>query len=174
MRPEAILGVDPGVACTGLAIVGGRAPSMGAVRGSLKTLEGTIWRVGEAVKAMEFDHLAVEVPQVYYRRDERDPNDLIPVALIAGACIRAAQEKGRPFSWHLPRQWKGTMDGDVFAARILVSLPPAHRAELERLHLPKKLQHNVLDAYALALWAREREAARAALADRMAIDAARP
>lgn len=171
MTPEAILGVDPGVACTGLAIVGARSPTMAAVRGSLKTLEGTIWRVGEAVKAMEFDHLAIEVPQIYYRRDERDPNDLIPVALIAGACIRAAQEKGRPFSWHLPRQWKGTMDGDVFAARILVSLPPAFRAELERLKLPKGQRHNVLDAYGLALWARERERARAALAERLGHDA---
>lgn len=50
-----------------------------------------------------------------------------------------------------PRDWKGTIDGDIMAARIKASLPADVRDRLPKL--AKSVEHNMLDAIGLGQWA---------------------
>src|SRR5689334_13705299 len=92
----------------------------------------------------------IELPQIY-KRMKGDPNDLVTVAAIAG---RARQAIG----WHscdfiAPRLWKGTLDGDLMAVRIVKALTEEER----RVYfdatdpLPESVRHNVADAIGIVL-----------------------
>lgn len=84
--------------------------------------------------------LAIEIPQVYEKR-KTDPNDLISLALMAGAFAGRAVE----VTTYLPRIWKGQVPKHIMTRRIKKKLSPE---EMTRVELPsaRSLQHNVWDA----------------------------
>lgn len=88
-------------------------------------------------------HLACEVPQIY-PQSKADPNDMIPVALLAGALIgyfSAAFVK-----MPRPREWKGQVPKAIHNARTLAKLTDDERA------LCAGHSHDELDAVGIGLW----------------------
>lgn len=94
------------------------------------------------------DHMVIEIPQVYPKGAGKgeDPNDLIQVALSAGACASACTS----VEYVYPGTWKGQVPKAIHHARIASAMTDAMRAAVARV--PGNLQHNVLDAIALGMW----------------------
>lgn len=67
--------------------------------------------------------LVVEFPRAYGRNTSTDPNDLIRVALVAGAII----ERCQPIELHMPtpQEWKGQVPKNIHHMRIEKALSAA-------------------------------------------------
>ncbi|QSQ10774.1 hypothetical protein [Myxococcus landrumensis] len=97
--------------------------------------------------------VASECPQVYTAgKSKGDPNDLIELAGVVGrvaGALGATSERS-----YLPREWKGTLDGDVMVERIKARVDERPHEHL-RVQLPraKDKQHNVWDAVGIGLHA---------------------
>lgn len=95
--------------------------------------------------------VASECPQVYTAgKSKGDPNDLIELAGVVGRVageLRATSERS-----FLPREWKGTLDGDVMVERIKARLGELPHEHL-RVQLPRAQDkhHNVWDAVGIGL-----------------------
>lgn len=89
-----------------------------------------------------------EKPMIY-RGGKADPDDLIEVAIGLGYMIGML----RPVVVRkiLPRQWKGTVNKTVFTERIRARLSPKEIELMSIIGLPKKTEHNVLDAIGLLM-----------------------
>lgn len=95
--------------------------------------------------------LIIERPQVYPHAKLRgDPNDLIDVALTAGAVFAMALIPYADFV--RPRVWKGTRPKNIQCAAIEAALRPHERHVLDRCGLPSHKRHNVVDAIGIGLW----------------------
>lgn len=94
--------------------------------------------------------LVVEVPRVYPAANQKgDQNDLISVALVAGAC--AGGIAAEDVVTYYPREWKGTMDGDALIENYVK--PGINPGEAKAVILPraKGLAHNVWDSVGIGL-----------------------
>lgn len=156
------IGIDPGVHACGLGIVMGTE----LVYASLVRATGEAYHRPEllgalvaqeiakcAINAGRTGRIVIEYPQSYVAGSQKgDQNDLIRLALVAGACGGALEAHGRgPVEFIYPRVWKGTTDADVFTKRIEKRLEVS---ELPRIMpCPESLRHNVLDGIGIALWA---------------------
>lgn len=106
-------------------------------------------------------HVLIEYPQAYQPgQQDGDQNDLLRVALVAGACGGAIRSRfaHATIEYVLPRNWKGTIDADVFTNRIAGRLEPSEERAIIRC-IPS-LMHNVYDGIGLALHAAGRMARR--------------
>ncbi len=148
---DTFLAVDPSTRATGWALfVVGRLNACGLIRAS-DSLE-MIAAVGRELPA-GFTGI-IELPQIYRQRQQKgDPNDLIHVAAVAGAC--AAKCKASRFI--LPRTWKGTVPKSIDNARTLKALTAQESAVLQGVEIPAFLVDNVLDAIGLGLWETKRK-----------------
>jgi hypothetical protein len=92
------------------------------------------------------DIVVIEMPKVYPNGRAR-PNDLMTLACIVGRY----QERYRNAKQHLvyPRNWKGSIDGDIMSARIKAALTPHEQG----LAATFKFDHNMLDAIGMGKWA---------------------
>lgn len=98
--------------------------------------------------------VVLEYPQTYDGRAAKgDANDLISLALVAGAIFARTDE---PTRLVLPREWKGQVPKknqhgeNPIEQRARGKLSPL---ELSRVVLPqKKLRHNVWDSVGIGLW----------------------
>lgn len=150
-----LLAVDPGLNAGWALFRLGKLVACGLYRGK---------HVAETVEAIQqdpfydLDTLVVERPQAYSAlKSKADPNDLITLALVAGAAIGA-------HGWHhlrtpSPAEWKGQTPKEIHHPRILAALAPAELEILELVKAPASLQHNVRDAVGLGLWAHGRRTA---------------
>lgn len=96
--------------------------------------------------------LAIEVPQVYHQSKLKgDPNDLIDIALVAGAvATRVAAYHGGVTTTYRPQAWKGSTPKKVMVERIKAKLS----AEEHLRVVPPRaaaLAHNVWDAVGIGL-----------------------
>jgi hypothetical protein len=96
----------------------------------------------------------IEIPQVYTQNKLKgDPNDLIQLALVAGALgsLTHTDDLRNRFITYLPRQWKGQTPKKTMNKRVQGRLS---REELERVELPRaeSLQHNVWDAIGIGMY----------------------
>lgn len=113
------------------------------------------WRDGVAGSS-KFDGddvLVAEWPQVYPgpRGRGKDPNRAIlplcgVVAHVSGMLPAYVQRVQ-----YLPREWKGSIDGDAFTARIYGRLSPQELAIVNAV-TPAGLRHNAADAVGLGLF----------------------
>ncbi|WP_141592263.1 hypothetical protein [Myxococcus sp. AB056] len=96
--------------------------------------------------------VASECPQVYTAgKSKGDPNDLIELAGVVGRVVgELSATSERSF---LPREWKGTLDGDVMVERIKARLGERPQEHL-RVQLPRAQDkhHNVWDAVGIGLY----------------------
>lgn len=116
-------------------------------------------RCAEALAGSEIDHLIVESQQIYHGSRE-NPNDLLPVAHTAGACLVAVSATRKTLV--KPRDWTVGVPKDVRIERAkkaaacgqgLLSAKIASRIEGIT---PRSLRHNVWDAVLLNVWAWDR------------------
>ena len=91
--------------------------------------------------------IVCEVPQVYkLGLSKGDPEDLIAVAVTAGACLSLSKVSMAV----KPHMWKSNIDKKVHNARTLQDLSGEALRMLTKVKRSK--QHNVLDALALGQW----------------------
>jgi len=157
------INIDPGVKCAGVAVFeGGELATAWLSEGT--DWMNTAWRIVQDLygrypyEILYESDLVVEVPQVYTQNKLKgDPNDLISVALVAGAIAgQMSQDQDRIITTYLPHQWKRQVPKDIMIKRIQGSLSGEER---DRVELPKqkKLQHNVWDAIGIGLYHERRE-----------------
>jgi hypothetical protein len=102
--------------------------------------------------------LVVEVPRIYPGSREIDPNRIVTLARTAERWICSFRAAGvHRIREVFPRDWKGTIDGEIFCRRILKRLTPDELARVppekprRQGGLPKSLRHNAIDAVGLGL-----------------------
>ena len=149
-----LVAIDPGVKAAGVALFeDGELASAWLSRG--KTWTETARAVRLAVEnrlpleIIRDCHAAIEKPQVYRTEFLKgDPNDLIDVALMAGAAVSGFDPKH--VKSYLPKEWKGQVPKAVMTKRIKGWLS---KEEHERVELPKAgtLRHNVWDAVGIGV-----------------------
>lgn len=156
-----ILAVDPGISprnATGIALFDRRLYMAGVVRADPKLvgidaqadLADRIRHVVEAHGVRTLDALILEWPQVYPHERNVNPNtSLLPLAGLAGHVSASFRCSRRVI--YTPREWKGSIPGDVFTQRILDRLDPPERAIVDAV-MPAGLRHNAIDAVGLALF----------------------
>lgn len=155
--------IDPGVRDVGVAAWEDDGLLYGAwlVRSKREGWNALPHKIVECVEGtfLDIDEIVVEVPQVYVQRKLKgDPNDLIMVAVSAGAMAMALQNQYEEARIHLlrPSDWKGQTPKDISIERIKAQLT---LYEQSRVSLPsaKTLQHNVWDAVGIGLhWHRRK------------------
>jgi hypothetical protein len=97
--------------------------------------------------------VVIELPQIYGRRDERDPNDLIMVTVTVGRIVQVFGGDAQPAELVWPHDWKGTVPKEIMLKRIVARLDENEREILEAANAPRSLRHNVIDAAGLGIWA---------------------
>jgi crossover junction endodeoxyribonuclease RuvC len=148
-----VIGVDPGVAATGLAVVvGGSGGAAGVVTaGTVRTLPGTaeperLRRVFGAVAEAIRDHRprAVAVERLMWGRNV---GSAMSVARASGVVLLAAAEAAVPVFEYAPLEIKLAVTGNGAAGK------PDVRRALERLHGVADLptEPDAIDAVAVAL-----------------------
>ena len=99
------------------------------------------------------DELIVECPQVYTRaKSKGDPEDLLPLVALCGAIGArvAIPMRGAKVHTYRPRDWKGTVDGDIMCVRIEARL--RETGELDAVKWgAKSFRHNAIDACGIGL-----------------------
>ena len=97
------------------------------------------------------DLVVVEKPQAYQQKHWKgDPNDLIDLALAAGAATHALGCCEIEFV--LPRTWKGQTPKKISNARTLKNLTDIERQVFKRMDVIPSLRHNVIDAIGIGMW----------------------
>ena len=139
-KPKTI-SIDPGVNHCGIAVFEEKTLKYA------KLIENDSM-ITKAIVAEEKDSPigAIEVPQVY-RVSKGDPNDLINVALAAGAHSASFET----VKFYRPREWKGNVPKDVMCRRILGRLTEEEKTRIEYCK-QKSLHHNILDAIGIGLF----------------------
>ena len=96
----------------------------------------------------EITEIAIEIPQVYVQsRLKGDPNDLITVALNAGAFC--SQFPNITPTEYRPHEWKKQVPKAILAKRTQTRLSIDELNCIEQA--PKALMHNVFDAIGIGL-----------------------
>lgn len=94
------------------------------------------------------DILAIETMSFYSAADQKgDQGDIGAVQLVAGA-ITGLMDANETVSY-LPRDWKGTIDGDVCTNRILERLSVSEKAAIARVS--ESVDHNTIDGVGVGL-----------------------
>lgn len=103
----------------------------------------------ERMPVMTDQRLVIECPTVRKAGDQKgDQNtSIVPLTLVVGA---VAGRIGLTCSQFFPRDWKGTLNGDVFIRERII--PAVSSAERPRVFLPtESLAHNVWDGVGVGL-----------------------
>jgi hypothetical protein len=149
-----ILAIDPGLRATGYAYFrNGTLARCGLKRCKLTERAEIAAAIGRDF-AVEFlrplDVLLVEVPQVYQPRFLKgDPNDLVSLALVAGAALQLPAKARRAVS---PHQWKGNVPKEITRSRVLFALSDIERDLVLDADVPESLRHNIFDAVGIGQW----------------------
>lgn len=102
----------------------------------------------------------VEVPQIYTAaKSKGDPNDLVAVALVAGAAIERFGARARAGVVKAkPRDWKGTTPKEINHTRTRAKLSPDELSVVQSaaLRAGKTASLDLLDAVGIGLWALRR------------------
>lgn len=90
----------------------------------------------------------IEKPRVYTQATEKDPNDLIDLAIAVGRLARDYERHSIPVRFVEPREWKGTVKKPQSHARIWAKLDDAERGVIARaLGLPASvIEKKIKDA----------------------------
>jgi hypothetical protein len=108
-----------------------------------------------------FDLLIVEHPVVYPGGRTKDPNAIVKLAINAGMWMGRYESRASNTQFIFPRDWKGTIDGDLCNRRTWAKLDDGERQVLDDAvrtqKIPAKKRHNVLDAIGIGLHASGRK-----------------
>lgn len=147
-----IVAVDPGTNGTGVAFHDGLDLYVWGLKGHGKKKFSRIITKYRAIGLPPVDRFVGEIPCVY-PNSNADPNDLIPLAAVVGACAGATRAGTREF--YEPGKWKGQISKEIHHPRIWRDLSKKDRAalEAEKPLYTKALWKDVMDAVGLLYWA---------------------
>ena len=122
--------------------------------------EGHILRIPPGPRSAAPGVCVIEVPVIYPGTRDKNPNDLITLALMVGDLRGYYRRAG--FEVHLvkPRTWKGTAPKKICCARTVAALRPEELALLPKRPRAKDYDHNMLDSIGLGLWWLKKEGKR--------------
>ena len=147
-----IISIDPGKRSLAWASwVGGELTSCRIERHKSDPWEAWIGQLVMSVKAWlpcDPAKVVVELPRIYPHDRTKNPNDLIDLAAVAGACSALG-----PLEFVHPATWKGQVPKEICHARMKDKLSGKERVLLVN-------DHNVLDAVGIGLWYLERHGLR--------------
>lgn len=149
---ERYLAIDPGVACIGWASWGRSEGFMCGIERPDSLADAIEWaRIIVSSRDIRVSGvLAVEVPRIYpASRQKGDPNDLVNLALVAGAALCTVPQYRTVRVY--PRDWKGTIPKAKHHARLRETLRPEQLAAVDKV-VPAHLRHNAMDAMGLLAW----------------------
>jgi len=149
------IAIDPGTRSLGWALFDDHLIGAGVVRA--QGLDDMLKRLRDfAPPLITGDRdVVIEIPQIYRAsKSKGDPNDLIPVAIVAGAVgvmLRGPTASVRMFTPHV---WKGSVPKPIVHSRVFAVL---NDQELENLafardRTPKGSQLDLLDAVSIGIW----------------------
>jgi hypothetical protein len=144
-----ILAIDPGTRCVGWALWDDSGlVRCGLVRSKAKELGQRAVELAAQVPRAPL--AVVEKPRIYPYNKKLQPNDLIDLAFVAGACATAAASA----TTALPVEWKGQTPKEISHRRTVERLNRSSLAALKAglADVPESLRHNVLDAVGIARW----------------------
>ena len=153
-----VLAIDPGINGAGVAWfspVGGGTLEWARyypnALGTKNTLAERVAALGRLISNNAPPMTIVtECPQIYPAgHGKGDPNQLIPLAQL-GAYVAARFGASRWVQVR-PREWKGTLDGDVMVERIKHRLTAEEAIRVESFKRGG-LDHNIYDGVGLGLW----------------------
>lgn len=162
-----LLSVDPGVRACGCALffeerlVAAKLVVNPVARGQdvasaammAEVVESWASATASALRVSSFTkHVVIECPTVRKAGDQKgDQNtSIVPLTLVVGAIAGRLYLDWTAFQY-FPRDWKGTVNPDVFIAERII--PMLSGVERERVKLPsaESLQHNVWDGVGVGL-----------------------
>jgi len=150
MKPHLVT-VDPGTRYLSYAVVSKDGQLLKAEKFKLDTEElGT--RCMHAAQWMRHlthggcNTLIVEHPQVRHR-SRADPNDIVDLATIAGACCSSTSVNTTLLVE--PNRWKGSVPKKIHQERLLGKLPLMWINKIDTA----KPDHDIIDAVGIAWWA---------------------
>ena len=143
-----LLSVDPGTRDMGWALWDkGRLVDCGMARG-----RDWVSTVGN-MPPFPVERVVIEDQQIY-RNSKIDAHALLAVARVVGAVVFYYGNEGRRrVTLVAPREWKGQLPKEVCNKRTVGKLEAMERVVLNSKKYPKSLQHNLLDAIGIGLWA---------------------
>ena len=94
------------------------------------------------------DIVVIENPQIYPHSKAR-PSNILQLARVVGRYEE--RFKGARQKLVSPHEWKGSINGDIFTARICAAMTPAERQLLRSIS--DGVVHNAIDAVGLGKWA---------------------
>lgn len=154
------IAIDPGIRNMGIACFHGRLLCSAAlIRGEQNTKVKGVALIAPMLSALQSwkcarlatDRIVVEIPRVYPAAQQKgDQNDLISLAVMAGAIVSMLAVPGTEILQYFPHEWKGTGDADVCTRRILQELERANETQYLG-DCPQSLAHNMIDAVGIGL-----------------------
>lgn len=150
-----LVAVDPGVKATGIAVFeDNELAHVGLLRAvDLRSMIKVLADIGIDDCP---DAVVVERPTVYHRGGKGDPNDLVSIAIVAGAAaaLLGGYWRTTEVVFVEPRTWKGSVLKDVHNIRIIKLLNKEEHLILNDgvASAPTSLVHNVVDAVGLGLY----------------------
>lgn len=156
-----LVAIDPSLRATGWAVFeDGRLVSCGIVKTAAgTTAEQAAREVAQRLKNdLDGAVAVIERPQIYQgRRSKGDPNDLVGVALVAGACAAWADRA----VFVLPHDWKGSIPKHAQLSRYIVHRRNEKALDDASCAVYRKclaawaagLRHNLADAVGIGLHA---------------------
>jgi hypothetical protein len=162
---EGILAIDPGVKNCGWAIIReGNLQACGLLRETNENFVDNIGSMCNTLSNVWEEHISgTKMPQYMviermkiYNVSKGDPNDLIPLSILAGSLWTTM--KPLAVSFPTAPEWKGSVPKDVLIERVRKNFSQTELAILQNdiETLPKSLIHNVYDAVCLGKWAASR------------------
>lgn len=171
-----ILGVDPGLHSTGLAVCSLNEIlelAIVSVPGDLTEDDAVIAMVRALQLKLPWwggiEHVVVEGQQIYLGKTH-NPDSILRLSQVAGACVSWATQ-GQPgctIAIPRPKKWKGDIPKGVSAGRSLdhygilckvskdgedIDVDPCHLSGIKGARdIPAKELNHVFDALGLALW----------------------
>jgi hypothetical protein len=150
---DCVIAIDPGACAAGVAVY--RSSTLKHVA----VVQGRCWH-HTACQVVQWCHqdasaipsvVVVERPQVYVQRHLKgDPNDLITVALMAGATVMGLRTSATEIIEYLPRTWKGQVPKDIMQRRIKTRMFPSELAIVP--DIGRGITHNLYDAVGIGMY----------------------
>jgi hypothetical protein len=95
------------------------------------------------------DYVLIENPRIY-PNGKANPEDILKLARLVGR-YEERFRKARAVHLVRPRDWKGTVDGDIMCARIEAAFTPEEKAVVAAYK--GGYRHNMIDAIGMGKWA---------------------
>ena len=150
-----LLAIDPGLKACGWALYENNfLHKCGIILGEKNNPIKAILKIYDTILDIEIcpNYLVVEKPHIAISR-EVDPNDILDITLMAGACLTLDSFDPEKVWVPTPQEWKGSTPKLICHHRMFKKLTETEKFIIQEClkNVPRSLHHNAYDAAALGL-----------------------